>query len=135
MHDSFHIGVKALIINPDQNVLLLERLHPLKRIYWDLPGGRMHQGESLLDTLKREVKEEIGLDNFDEIIPYSMFLSDIRIPVLNESVGLVFSIFQCKITIPFQPVLSEEHVNYAWFPLHEAIKKLNYPTDAFSKVI
>ena len=60
--DAFHVGVKALIFNAEGEVLLLERDHPIKQIYWDLPGGRLHKGESFMDTLVREVKEETGLD-------------------------------------------------------------------------
>lgn len=41
--DCFHIGVKALIVNQENHVLLLERNHPIKGIYWDLPGGRLHK--------------------------------------------------------------------------------------------
>lgn len=46
--DSFHIGVNALIFDEMGNILLLERDHPIKKKYWDLPGGRLQKGESLL---------------------------------------------------------------------------------------
>ena len=50
--DTFHVGVKALIFNPNGKLLLLERDHPLKQLYWDLPGGRLQKGESLIDTAR-----------------------------------------------------------------------------------
>lgn len=39
--DSFHIGAKALIFNNENKVLLLERDHPIKKLYWDIPGRRV----------------------------------------------------------------------------------------------
>lgn len=72
--DCFHLGVKVLILNPEQKVLLLERNHPIKGIYWDILGGRLQRGESQMDTLFREIKEETGLGNFSEVHPFIMTL-------------------------------------------------------------
>lgn len=129
--DSFHLGVKALIFNCNGKVLLLERDHPIKKIYWDIPGGRLQKGESLMDTLLREVKEETGLDRMNEIYPFSTVLTEIRIPIDDDSVGLLFSIFRCNLSIPFQPILSSEHINFGWFTPFEATQKLKsqYPNE------
>ena len=118
--DSFHIGVKAIITNSEGKVLLLERDHPIKKLYWDLPGGRVQKGESLKDTLIRELKEEIGLDNISEFYPFAMVLTDIRIPIREESAGLIFSIFKCNLSGTFHPILSTEHVNFEWLKPIEA---------------
>lgn len=129
--DAFHIGVKALIFNAEGKVLLLERDHPIKQLYWDLPGGRLHKGESLMDTLVREVKEETGLEGISEFHPFTMVLTDIRIPNYDDSVGLIFSIFRCNLSIHFQPILSSEHINFGWFTPFEASQKLKvqYPIE------
>jgi 8-oxo-dGTP pyrophosphatase MutT (NUDIX family) len=134
--DSFHIGVKALIFNREGGVLLLERDHPIKKLYWDIPGGRLHKGESLMETLVREVKEETGLDSINEFFPFAMVLTDIRIPIGDYSVGLIFSIFRCNLSKPFQPVLSKEHINFGWFTPLEASQKLKaqYPVEFIDKL-
>lgn len=129
MLDSFHLGVKALIFNPQGKMLVLERDHPLKKLYWDIPGGRLQKGETPQVTLCREVKEEIGLEITDELKPFATILTEIRIPTGEESVGLIFSIFQYNLSAPFEPVLSDEHINFEWLTPLEAAQKLKaqYP--------
>jgi 8-oxo-dGTP diphosphatase len=54
-------GVGALIIQ-DGRILLVERgQEPLKG-WWSLPGGAVETGERLEDALRREVREETGLE-------------------------------------------------------------------------
>ncbi len=62
------IGVGALIFD-GATILLVERgKEPLKG-YWSLPGGILETGEKLEDAIRREVREETGL----EVEPLSMF--------------------------------------------------------------
>src|SRR5207245_1549375 len=55
------LGVGAIIIESDR-VLLVERgREPLKG-YWSLPGGVLEIGEKLVEGVRREALEEIGLE-------------------------------------------------------------------------
>jgi 8-oxo-dGTP diphosphatase len=45
-----------------ENRLLLVRQEKPGREYWLLPGGGVHAGESLVDALRRELAEEVGID-------------------------------------------------------------------------
>jgi ADP-ribose pyrophosphatase YjhB (NUDIX family) len=52
-------GVRAVVQDKDKRILLIHR-KDTKR--WGMPSGSVELGESILDALKREVKEETGLD-------------------------------------------------------------------------
>ena len=43
-------------------VLLARRAHPPFEGFWDIPGGFLNEGEDPLDGLRRELKEETGLE-------------------------------------------------------------------------
>lgn len=55
------LGVGALIIREDR-ILLVERGHEPLKGYWSLPGGGVETGESLEEAMRREVREETGLE-------------------------------------------------------------------------
>ena len=58
------VGVKALIKNAEGRYLVLERSvekYPEVPNRWDIPGGRIDPGSTLLDNLTREIREETGL--------------------------------------------------------------------------
>ena len=62
------LGVGALIFD-GRKILLVERgKEPLKG-YWSLPGGLLETGEKLEEGIRREVREETGL----EVEPLSIF--------------------------------------------------------------
>ncbi len=60
--NEYNTGIEIWIFN-DKKLLLtqrsIEKSHPLE---WEVPGGCSQKGETSIDTLEREVKEEIGVD-------------------------------------------------------------------------
>ncbi|HSX07883.1 MAG TPA: NUDIX domain-containing protein [Candidatus Saccharimonadales bacterium] len=135
--DSFHLGVKALIRNKAGKVLLL-KVNPAMLtgnkhgIYWDLPGGRVQKGQTVQDTLKREVAEETGITDLQSVKPVSMVLSNIRIPFDNgDSVGLILSVYECAVPDDVPITISEENLAAEWFAPAKAAELLavKYPAE------
>jgi mutator protein MutT len=70
------VGVGALIFDRGK-VLLIERAQEPLRGWWSLPGGAVELGERAEEALRREVREETGLEIeilglaevFDRILP------------------------------------------------------------------
>lgn len=60
----FTLTVKVVIVNDKNEILLVKRPkddhHGAGK--WDLPGGNLEEGENILDGVKREIKEEIGIE-------------------------------------------------------------------------
>jgi len=56
------IGVSAIIFDPAGKVLLIRRGRPPAQGFWHVPGGKLEAGESLTEGVRREVREETGLD-------------------------------------------------------------------------
>ena len=55
------LGVGALIFDGD-SILLVERGHEPLKGWWSLPGGILETGETLASGIRREVREETGLE-------------------------------------------------------------------------
>jgi 8-oxo-dGTP diphosphatase len=56
------VGVGAVIWNARAEVLLIQRGRSPREGEWSIPGGKVETGEKLHEALKREVREETGLE-------------------------------------------------------------------------
>ena len=55
-------SVVAVIVDDDGRVLLTRRSIPPFHDLWVMPGGKIELGEPILEALRREVHEEVGLE-------------------------------------------------------------------------
>lgn len=113
------VGVKILLKNKEGKYLLLWRSpekYPEASKQWDIVGGRIDAGASLIENLRREVMEETGLEILGE--PKLISAQDI-IPNSEKHIVRLTYVGRADGT----PVLSEEHTEYNWFTLEE-IRKL-----------
>lgn len=55
-------GVSAFIVDEDDRILLARRGVEPDKEKWDSPGGFLEQGEDPIDGLRRELREEAGIE-------------------------------------------------------------------------
>jgi mutator protein MutT len=62
--NTIKVGVSALIFNDEHKVLLSLRGLQARNEQgkWEIPGGEVNFGEKLEEAVKREVREEIGVE-------------------------------------------------------------------------
>ena len=109
MAESFAIAGKALITNPDGEMLLMKRRptdvhHPGA---WDIPGGRLEPAENPFTGVAREVAEESGLEiEVHEPLGIHYFTR-------QDGQQITMIVFRCTTTTQ-EVALSEEHTAYQW---------------------
>ena len=75
LNEKEHIAVSVIFIENDKNEFLIQKTSKEKGGDYSSTGGHIDSGETPLEAIKRETKEEIGVDiDNDEIIDYG-FLS------------------------------------------------------------
>lgn len=100
--------------------------HRAKSDYWDFPKGHIEKGESEIDTVKREIFEETGIEDikiiegFKETIKYFFKWQDKTV--------LKFVTFYLAKTEEEEVKISFEHIGYEWLPFEKALERLTHKT-------
>ena len=116
-------GCGALIFCSKTNryLFLLRTKHRMAN-HWGIVGGKIEASETVIQGLVREIQEEIGQPpEIIKTIPLETFVSNDK--VFN------FHTYLCVVENEFIPILSDEHIAWAWCsidfspkPLHQGLK-------------
>lgn len=105
------VAVKAFVVHEGNILLMQRREHDTHAgSEWDIPGGRLNPGENPFDGLRRELREEAGID---AEIQHPL---DIQHFTRGDGQTITMIIFLCK-TAAINVTLSEEHQAFKWIPL------------------
>jgi 8-oxo-dGTP diphosphatase len=85
---------------------------------WEFPGGKIDFGQDINDALKREIKEETGLD-ISVREPLFFWDQDIKDLPKYEGFILITLYFSCEAPLNARVVLSDEHDDHKWIEYSE----------------
>jgi 8-oxo-dGTP pyrophosphatase MutT (NUDIX family) len=123
MIDKLFVATKAFVMNKGR-ILIVKESSKYKEGAnagkFDVAGGRVKPGERFDDGLRREIKEETGLD---VTIGKPFFVTEWRPVVKGEKWQIVATFFECTANTD-EVTLSEDHEEYKWIRPEEY---LDYP--------
>ncbi len=113
---TLQVGVKIFLRNPEGKYLLVKRSsekYKNAKGNWDIVGGRIEAGSSLIENLRREVKEETQLEITSE--PVLIYAQDI---MPNEEKHVVRLSYSGETS--GEPTLdTSENIEYKWLSIQE----------------
>lgn len=122
---TFMVAVGSIIEHAQTGeILVLRRTDAFHFGEWEVPYGRIDQGEELLDALSREVFEETGLTEFT--VEKVLRLWHIYRGEKNADNEVYGTTFHLKVTNP-EIKLSNEHSEYRWVKPIEAVELIKVP--------
>lgn len=112
-HAPKHIlSAASVILNEKNEILLIKG----PRRGWEIPGGQVEEGESLVEAAVREAKEESGADI--EVIKFCGIFQNVNSSISNN-------LFLAKM-IGGELSTSSESLEVRFFPIHIALDKVKW---------
>jgi len=122
--ERFWISQAGILIRKNKCLILEDANKPG---FWDIPGGRINKGELGETAFKREIKEEIGIDNFvvDKIVDYDIWyipkgnpVCAIAVLIKNEKDEIILSIMEHHSNLlPWQRLSKELNLKLRFIPI------------------
>ena len=127
------ISAGAVVFRKEDNQIYYLLLH-YKSGHWDFPKGHIEEGEKEDETVKREIKEETGIEDVKIIEGFKTWIKY----TFRQTYGLekdekkkapwVFKIvtFYLAETKTKEVKISFEHLRYKWLPYGQAFEQLTF---------
>jgi len=138
-------GIIVKELNGEKNILIQTRIKPhapCEDGLLEIPAGKIRAFESIFDTLRREIKEETGLDvigilgeSLSTIYEGSSYKVINFMPFscaqnLTGNYPIMVFVFICQVEGELLP-FSDESKNYKWTPVSEVKRMLTDSPQSF----
>ena len=113
MKRPYGLTVRGVIKNDDGEILIVKR-HPKSRTdpeMWELPGGKVEEGEFFADALIREIKEETDLDS-----AVGEFCEAVQNDYMHKRTVQLMMYLE---DVTGEVKISDEHTDWMWANLEE----------------
>jgi 8-oxo-dGTP diphosphatase len=102
----------ALIYNNAGAFLIAERAHGKLAGKWEFPGGKIEEGETEQDAVKREIREELGVD----VIPEKI-VGIFKRTEPDKEIELI--LVECTLSSDQKIISDGSHLAHAWVQFSE----------------
>lgn len=118
----YHIAVEAVIINHKGDILISKRAaHKKYGLMWELNGGSILKGETSIEGMIRELKEELGITVFSE---EAIFLKEVRRDNVSHCIKEIW-LFRKDIEIEEITFPDGEAIEAKWVTINQFIDMFN----------
>ena len=115
-------SVGAIVFRKEKEPIYLLLHYEAK--HWDFPKGNVEAGETDVETVKREIKEETGIKDIEIVRDFKekiQYFYKLKKELISKDVG-----FYLAKTKTAQIKLSFEHIGSKWLPYKKAIEQLTF---------
>lgn len=125
------VGAALLVLNQGNQLLMMKRTD---NKCWGIPGGAMELGEDLEGTVKRETREEIGID-LNELELFGVYSGKDMYYKYPNGVE-VFNVSVVYLTRNIRELIEvnlREHSEYRYFDIHNLPAEISPPIKSILK--
>lgn len=122
-----HYPIGVAVIKNGQGDVLIGRRRSDQMLggLWEFPGGKQEPDESIEDTVKREILEELGLD-------IEVMGSMLDVPHAYSHFKVTLHVYECRLARKDQEAMAHVHEELRWVPPRELD---DYPFPKANKTI
>lgn len=128
---SIRVGAIALLKNDKDEILMTLRNREPAKGCWAIPGGKVELYERLEDTIKREMKEELGVE-----VEVTKFLCNIQDINQEAEQHWIMPVYEAKVVEGIvENKEPDKHLDLQWFSIDQIPENISFMTKMVVKEI